>query len=870
MLLERIHLSCVLVLVGIILHSESLSAQKRTINAYKLNGTESIELDGIANDEVWKKAEKVSGLIQRFPNDGKPASERTEFSVAYDDKYLYVLARAYDSSPDSIAATLFRRDGDEYSDWLYVSIDSYNDKRTAFTFAVNPKGVQKDIFYYNDNEEDVKWDAVWEAVTTQDALGWTAEFKIPLSQLRFTSSSEIQNWGINFQRIIARKEETAFWSPTPREENGLVSLFGELRGIRDLPRPMRLELLPYVSVSDQRAPKPEPSSNGFEDPFFKQNDFTFKAGGDIKYGITSDFTLTATINPDFGQVEADPATINLTEFETFFEERRPFFLEGSDIFSFGGTNSKNTYATHQTFYSRRIGRDPYKDITGAGINADFEDIPYQTTIAGAAKISGKTRRGLSVGFLDAYTLRERASYLSSTGTEGEITVEPPTNYMVTRLKQDLKGGDAQIGGFLSTVNRTMSSDFLKDRLHKSAYQAGLDGGYTWDNRNWGMSASFAVSQVNGSNSALIGTQTTSARYYNRVDSDYLNVDPNKTSLSGYSGEFSIGKYGGTGLRYSFTYSESSPGYEINDIGFQERADYRAPHYYLEYLNVDPDFFRFYLLWAYAGHAWNFDGDLIMNFYAQGGYFQFKNLWSVTLLGGFTGTFYNDRIARGGPIMRRPKDWNSYIEIASNSTKDLYYTFGGSYRADASGEYMTTLFGSLNYRPTGYLQFSVKPTFVKEHNTDQYQFFFDVDADPEADYVFSDSRFNIFYTEFRLNWAFTPKLSLQTYMRPLFYTADFSRYKTFEERKTYNFQVLDQATQDSFESLLDFDYRIIQGNAVLRWEYRPGSTIFLVWQQEKEQFLDGQSFFEPFRNTPELLKEKPINIFLLKFSYWFGS
>ncbi|WP_157464807.1 DUF5916 domain-containing protein [Balneola vulgaris] len=843
---------------------------KPSLDAYRLSANESIKLDGILDDQVWSKADKQAEFYQRFPFDGQPASERTEIQVAYSQEHIFIAIKAFDSAPDSIASSLFRRDGSEYSDWVYVSIDSYNDNRTAFTFAVNPRGVQKDILYYNDDEEDIRWDAVWDASTHIDTDGWNAEIRIPLSQIRYTTNKDIQEWGVNFQRRIARKEEVSFWSRTPREEFGLVSWFGDLKGIQGLQKPMRLEILPYVSASDKRAPKPDPAF-GENDPFYDKNDLKFKIGGDFKYGISSDFTLTGTINPDFGQVEADPATINLTEFETFFEERRPFFLEGNEIFNFGSTNSQNTYRTHQNFYTRRIGRSPSGQSFQAGIPATFQDRPHQTTIAGAAKVSGKTSNGLSLGILNAYTLEEQARYYDANNdVKGKYIIEPATNYLVGRVRQDISEGDAYLGGFGSAVNRDMSDTYLNDYLHDSAYQIGFDGGYSWANRNWGAYGALSFSSVNGDKQALLRTQTSSARYYNRVDSDYLSVDTDKTSLTGYSGEFSVGKFGGAGLKYSFTYTETSPGYEINDIGFQERADYRAPHYYVEYLNVNPDLFRFYLLWAFGGHAWNFDGDMIMNFYSTGAYIQFNNLWTLTYTGGFTGKIYNDRITRGGPIMRRPKDWNSRIEIGSNSTKPFYATFGSSYRADASGEFTTMVFSTMNYRPTGYLQFSIAPTFLTELNTDQYQAFGDFDDDPELDYLFSDSRIDIFYTDIRLNWTFTPKLSLQTYVRPLFYTADFSRYKTFEERKTYKFNELDASDQSAYESLADFDYRVLQGNAVLRWEYRPGSTLFLVWQQERDEYLGGQSFFEPFKSTPDLFKAEPTNIFLIKLSYWFGN
>lgn len=841
---------------------------KPTIHAHFLEASESVIIDGIINENIWHRIQYSSDFIQTAPNDGESATERTEVRVAYDHQYLYVAINALDSVPDSIASSLFRRDGRGYSDWLYVSIDSYNDKRTAFSFAVNPKGVQKDIFHYDDDKQDIKWDAVWDVATAIHENGWSAEFRIPFSQLRFNSTKGEQVWGINFERYIARKEETSNWAHNPREEFGKVSWFGRLHNIKDLKRPLRLEIVPYISGSNTNAPTPEKSWAGSSDPFYNKNDLKFKAGGDIQYGITSDLTLTATINPDFGQVEADPSTINLTQFETYFAERRPFFLEGSDIFTFGGSNSSNSFSTHQTFYSRRIGRSPYGNPSMAGIAYSFEDRPTQSTIAAATKVTGKNKNGLSIGILDAYTLKERAHYFDefNGGKKGKYTIEPPTNYLVARVKQDIKGGDAQIGAFGSAVNRNMEGGYLEDYLHSSAYQFGVDGQYNWANRSWGASGSFALSQVNGSQTALLATQKSPTRYYQRVDSDYLKIDPTKTSLTGYTGEFSIGKYAGSGLRYSFTYSETSPSYEVNDIGYQDRADYRAPHFYFDYLQLKSDFFRYYLLWTYGGYAWNFDGDLVMNFYGAGGYFQFKNLWTMNFQSGLTGTFYNDRITRGGPIMRRPKDWNASIDVSTNATKNFYMSLGGAYRADASGEYTRRVSTSFNYRPTGYVQLQLAATYHKEKNTDQYLGFFEINNFDDEEYVFTSSNIDLFYITMRLDWTFSPKLSLQTYVRPQIYTAAFSDLKTFSERKTYNFTPSSALDPSGF----DFDFNTLQGNAVLRWEYRPGSTIYFVWQQQRQHDIYGQSKFRPYSNAIDLMKEEPTNIFLIKLSYWFGS
>jgi len=863
----------VILVVGVF--TKDIRAQNQySISATRVFSDSEIAIDGKLTEPIWRSSEIATNFTQSVPYDGLAASERTEIRIVYSNKYMYVGAKAYDSSPDSIMANLFRRDGSDASDWVYVNIDSYNDDRTAFTFAVNPLGVQKDIMYFDDMQEDVLWDAVWEVSTSIVEDGWIAEFRIPLSQLRFTSSSTEQNWGINFQRRIARRGEISFWARTPREEFGLVSKFGELEGVKDLDRPTRLEIMPYVSAGYTRD-----DAGSEANPFYEQNDYDGKIGGDLKYGITSDFTLTATINPDFGQVEADPATINLTEFELFFEERRPFFLEGVDIFNFGGTTSQNTYRNHTNFYSRRIGRTPFLisqqlnpiERDGEFVNLDFTSTNPITTIAGAAKISGKTEKGLSVGVLNSYTLEESINFYDvMNDRRGSLVAEPATNYLVGRIRQDLSKADAQVGAFFSSVNRDLTDNFLDNYIHESAYQAGLDAQYYWKQRSWGASGVFALSNVHGSESALLRTQQTSARYVNRIDSDGLSIDSSLTTMTGYFGEFSFGKYSGSGLRYSFTYSEMSPEYEINDIGFLERADYRAPHYYLEYLNVSSDVFQFYLLWGDVSHAWNFDGDMIFNYYSVGGYFQLNNLWTVLTTFGVTGKFYNDRIARGGPTMRRPRDWNTYVEVTSDASKDFYWNVASSYRSDASGEYQLTLDTGINARLASNFQLKVAPGYIRSKDTDQYRDTGFYTGSSSIDYLFSSIDLNLIYTEFRADITFTPNVSLQTFVRPYYFTADFYGYKTFSESKTYNFDPIDALDNQFFDENFDQEFQSLQGNAVLRWEYRPGSTLFLVWQQDRTFFDFGKADFNPYQGTIDTFRNDPVNIFLVKLSYWFGS
>ena len=430
----------------------------------------------------------------------------------------------------------------------------------------------------------------------------------------------------------------------------------------------------------------------------------------------------------------------------------PIFKEGGEIFNFGGTTSRNSFRTHINFYSRRIGRTPYAkdqylgiiEHEGKSFSLDYSSKNQFTTIAGAAKISGKTKNGLSVGILNAYTLDEKIDFFDQLrDTIGVISAEPASNYFAGRIRQDLSKVDAQIGGFFSAVNRNFSDDYLSNYMHTSAYQGGMDAQYYWKDRNWGVSGVVNVSSVNGTKEAILRTQQTSARYFNRIDSKQLRVDSSLTNLTGYFAEFSIGKYSGSGLRYSFTYSEMSPEYEINDMGFLERSDYRAPHYQIEYLNVDSELFRFYWLWADVGHAWNFDGDMIFNYYSASGYFQLNNLWTIYASLGLTGRFYMDRIARGGPTMLRPKDWNVFLKITTDTSEKLYADFSTSYRSDASGEYYVTFDAGMNLRPFSNVLLSFGPGYNKSLDNDQYRGYSDQNGDNISDYVFSSIDLTLF-------------------------------------------------------------------------------------------------------------------------------
>ena len=863
----------------------TVSAAK-IIQTSKLNGA-AVVIDGVIDDDAWRSVQPARDFIQMRPNEGAPATERTEAWILYDDDALYVAARMYDSSPDSVLGELFRRDGDVLSDWIYVAIDSYYDKRTAFSFAVNPAGVKKDHLVWNDTSEDITWDAVWEAAARRDRQGWTAEFRIPLSQLRFSAASDELTWGVNFQRRIARNGETSFWTSVPGNFSSFVGKFGTLTGIKGLRSPARFEVLPYVVSRLTRVPNRAPGN-----PFYEANDLFGNVGADFKYGLTSDFTLTGTINPDFGQVEVDPAVINLSAFETLFRERRPFFVEGSEIFDFGRSRNFNSYGGGDFFYSRRIGRPPQR-----GIDADYVDMPDQSTILGAAKLSGKTADGWSVGVLDAATQQESARYIDAAGAEQSAPVEPFTNYLVGRVKKDF-GGETTVGALVTSVYRDLNDPAFSPIMHRAALTGGIDFEHKWSDRNWLVTGMVAGSRVAGDKAALEWTQRSNTHYFQRPDADYLEVDPNKTSLSGYAAELGLMKVGGGNWIGSLTYQEMSPGLEMNDMGFARLSDRRAFSTYYEYQDRSPgETFRSFNVYANSNHAWTTGGDNVFAGYNAGMYSTFLNFWQFETWAYYDPDFYSDKLTRGGPLMTIVRQYGTGFWVQSDNREKIYASFSASFREDDSGEYDKYLNVNLNFRPTPALQVTLSPQLGYELDTDQY-----ITGVNDAlatstygrRYVFADVRVTNLSINTRINWTFTPDLSLQLYVQPLIQARNYSTFKEFLQPKTYAFGVYgrgygtlsyDPASKrytadpdgsgpavpiqfgDNFGQD-DFNFRSIRANLVLRWEYLPGSTVYVVWQHLRSH-TGFVSDFDLSRDAGDLFREPADNVFLVKLSYWLG-
>ena len=854
---------------------------RRSVKALRTLGA--IRLDGRLDEPSWRGASAASDFRQIYPRPGAPASKKTDVRVLYDESALYVGVRMYDH-PDSIVAQLAHRDATGiYSDWVHVMIDSYHDQRTAFRFSVNPRGVQKDALQFNDVEEDLNWDAVWEVATRVDSLGWVAEYRIPFSQLRY-SPADIDAeriWGFQVKRDIARYQERDAWAASAPEDPGVVSRFGVLEGMRGLPAPRTLELLPSLSARLIRAP----GSDG--NPFYEKNDLTTSPGADVKYGLPAGLTLTATLNPDFGQVEVDPAVVNLTAFETFFPEKRPFFLEGADVFHFGEVRTFNDYGFQEYFYSRRIGRTPELQVSAPEVA--YVDMPDQTTILGALKVNGRTSRGWTLGLLDAVVAPATARYITDSGFIRSTPVEPLTNYFVGRARKDINAGATVFGAMLTGTHRR-TNDTLLASLSSRALFGGLDFEHGWANHSWYLSGYVGWSVVGGSTRAMAQTQETSARYYQRPDAGYVTFDSTRRTLSGHVAEIVLQKAGA--FYGSLDYKETSPGFEIGDLGFQDRADYRSVASELGFQNYHvARIVRNSAFFASANHVWNFGGNPITETYQAGAAATFANLWSASASLGYSPETFSDRLTRGGPLAKLPRWWETSLSLGSDSRKPVSATAKFGYMRDAVGATNRRVGVAIDLRPNASIHVSVGPTAGISQETNHY-----VLGVPDSlavltfgrRYVFADLRQTSLSAEIRTEWALSRTLSLQLYAQPLVSAGQYSNFKEFVKPGSFWFGVYGRdlgtiATASAVGSYIvdpdgpgpaasfhidqpDFNVRSLRGNVVLRWQYRAGSDVFLVWQQLRSDVVHVGDF-EFARDIGGVFQALPTNAFLIKATFW---
>ncbi|HVT41254.1 MAG TPA: DUF5916 domain-containing protein [Gemmatimonadaceae bacterium] len=855
------------------------SGRRRTV-AYRTDRAPVI--DGRLDDEAWRGAPVAADFVQQSPDPGQPATQRTEVRVLLDRTALYVGMRLFDSAPDSIAAPLARRDYTGYSDWAQVVVDSYGDHRTAFRFAMNPSGVKRDSYISGDAEwtEDLGWDAVWEGAAARDSAGWTAEFRIPLSQLRFSPSRDSAGitWGIQFIRDLARRSERSMWAPIPPSSGRFVSLFGDLEGVHVEEAHRLMELTPYTLARGTT------SGTNAGNPLARVRDGSVIGGADFKVAATSNVTITGTLNPDFGQVEADPSQVNLTGIETFFAERRPFFVEGADLFRYGLSSGDWAFGGEQLFYSRRIGRRPQGSLPDS---AAFTDSPTATPIIGAAKVVGRSN-GWLFGALSAVTGETRGRYLLSNGIARSQVIEPLTHYGVYRLARDFDQGNSSFGLVATATNRHIS-DSTASLFHSSAFAGGVEGRWRFGPaRQFRLSGYVFGSRITGPPAAILATDTGITHLFQRPDAPYLRPEPGATSLSGVASEVRIERIDGPGPRYALSGHVVSSGFDINDLGFLNSSDVLSSvgHIGQDWYH-ETKFTRTHSLWVNAWSLWGTHGERRATGANLWTHVQFQNFWEIAGYTAYSLPGMSAALLRGGPAVRTSDSVHFSYHVNSDPRRAVsagLQLSGRHSTADAGAS--ATIAPMLTLRPSARLEVQVQPSSSWTRDLAQYV------ASPVnatgTHYLTGDLHQRTASLTARFSYAFTRALTLQGYAQPFVSAGYFSsiaevvrprsarqsdRVRPFSADGT-------RRSPDSTRLLLtspggtltignpDFSVGDFNANMVLRWEYRPGSTVFMVWNQgQSTQAWDGNASLSRLSNA--LWTSPATTVFLVKWSHYLG-
>lgn len=844
--------------------------------------TASPVIDGIVDEEVWKTGEWIDDFTQYEPYNGQKPSQRTEFKIIFDDNNLYVAIKCFDANPDSIVKRLTRRDQVD-GDMAAIIFDSYHDLRTGFLFGTSAAGVKFDQMFTNDGEnEDSNWDPNWWVKTSANNEGWIAEMKVPLSQLRFEKgSSEV--WGLEVLRQIYRKQEMNLWQHIPKEAPGLIHNLGEVSGMEKVKPRKVFDVTPY-GVARAETFKAEEGN-----PFLQDGKkYGGNVGLDAKIGVTNNMTMDLTINPDYGQVEADPSVVNLSAYETFYQEKRPFFIEGKNITSFGLGLGDGDVGNDNLFYTRRIGRRPhgYPELED-GWNTD---VPTYTSILGAAKLTGKSKNGLSVGVVEAVTAEEKAE-IDTVGGRKYETVEPLTNYLVSRIQRDFKEGNTIIGGMFTSTNRNLDEN-LGSYMHKGAYTGGIDFTQYFKNKSWMFNLNTAFSNVTGSKEAIYQTQTSSARYYQRPDNNYTVLDTTRTSLFGSGGRMQIMKLEGK-WNFGTLVAYKTPGFETNDLGYLREADQVLPVIFVSYRQFDPKgIYRSYYINANVVSLFNFGGDWLYKG-LEGGYnINFKNYWSAFTGGNIGGSAISTGILRGGPKMKVPGNYSYRIGFNTDNRKKLEFSlFTG-----INGQFQESSFSfnsqlEISVKPTNYLRVSLSPGYSKSF--DELQYVTQQSFGSEERYIFGSIDQTTISASVRINVNLSPDLTLQYWGQPFISSGAYKDYKYITDpmadkyHDRFHVYTTDQLTwntdgyyevDENVDSNTDygfgkpdFNFQEFLSNFVLRWEYNPGSSLYLVWSQTRNDYSDigSMDLVNDLGNLFNAQQNKPHNVFLIKLTYRFG-
>ena len=861
--------------------------KQREITAIRLD--EPLRIDGLLTEPIYQTPPNQT-FIQLEPDNGVPASEATDVWVAYDDAALYVSARLWDSRPDSIVARMGRRDANFNSDLFQVIIDAYNDKRSGFFFMINPSGAIQDGTFSNDSWSDGSWDGIWDGKTTIDEHGWIAEMRIPYSQLRFNQQDEYV-WGIHLGRMIQRKNEQVLFTYIERGESGVISHAATLKGIRNIQPPKRREFTPYITSGYSAIPSEK------DNPFFNGSDTNIGIGTDIKLGIGSNLTVDATINPDFGQVEVDPSVINISAYETYYQEKRPFFIEGADIFSFGRGGPTNrwgfNFSEPSFFYSRRIGRPPRGEVDTDG----WVNEPPATSILGAAKLSGKLNGDWSLGGLSALTGREYAR-IDEEGHVRSEEVEPLASYNLLRTQKEFNDGLQGLGLIGTHVYRRFDDQSLRAVLSDNASAFGIDG-WTFLNaeKEWVIAGWGGLTRVAGSKDRMLNIQQNSSHYFQRPDADHVEVDSGMTQMTGYAGRFMLNKESGH-VQMNAALGIISPGFESNDIGLNYGTDRINMHAVTGYWWYDPGkiFRNVRLNVAYASNH-DFAGIKTSENVFLFGWLQFLNYWSFNGFMGLDAETLSDTELRGGPRVVDPGGAFFNFGINSDHRKNIVFDIHMNASRDEAGSYDSGLDGRVELKLGNRLNLEFNPSYSLGQNMEQY-----VEPIEDANavemygkrYVVAQLDRKTLSADFRIDYTFTPTLSLQAYFQPYLSVGTYSKFKEFKRPEAYEFLVYEddeaatitESYDDESGELTgydidptgdgdaffienpDFNYKALVGTAVLRWEFTPGSTLYLVWTRNG---WDDQhpGDLQLGRDLSDLFGATADNIFAVKATYWIG-
>lgn len=850
-----------------------------------------IQIDGQLTDAAWASVSPLTDFLQKDPVEGAPPTDKLEIRLAYDDDALYVATRVISRDPSKIQAPMSRRDNIHLAEHIWISLDTYRDRRTAYSFAIAASGVRGDWYHPSDNEYDIDtgFDPVWQASASIDATGWTAEMRIPFSQLRFNEADE-QEWGLNFDFWAPSRSEDVFWIPVPKKESGWSSWMGTLRGIRGIRPTRRLEVMPYVAsastVNDNRD-----RANPFDDG----RNIVARAGGDLRMGVGPNLTLEATVNPDFGQVEADPAEVNLSAFETFFSEKRPFFLEGSQILSANGA----TY-----FYSRRIGARPR-----GGASGDYVDYPENSTIYGAAKLTGQLANRTSLGLLTAVTGQESARQFDlGSGLYSDTIVAPTTVYGVGRVSRQFGANQSRVGAILTGVQRSMGDDSpLRRIMNDRAVSGGADFQLRFKGNAYALTGWGGFSHVSGDSLQIANLQRSSARYFQRPDAEAYRFDGSRTSMSGFNTGFEFSKNTGKHWLYSFFASTESPGFELNDAGRISTADGIGGGANVQYRETVPrGLYRSYYISLDTYQERNYDLDPQFHYLRSDAGVTLRNYWNLSLTAWRDFRGLDSRLTRGGPNVGTPFYDVGIISLSNRSGAKTRWNGRVYYGKDDFGAITNRLSGSLAFKPSTQWDFSISPNFLRAQTGRQYVMTRN-DGGPETygrRYVFGFLDQSVFTSVVRLNYALKPDLTLEMYGEPFAISGRYSdfgelpragalflrRYGTDGTTTTSNPDrsvtvtdnvILTAGAPTQFTiPFWDFNVRSWRSNMVLRWEYRPGSTLYVVWQQNRSadaangDLVSFGSLVDPFRrrvgafgfDDPAVTHQMQ-NFFAVKLNYW---